>query len=194
MNLLRPLRLAALALLPLCATLAQADSYQVDVLVFVNGNGDGELPRPLTVPDLARAVLPDDSAALNSLGLRVLPEGTGSLEALWQRIVSGKRYTPLTRVSWVQSNPPESRGPAIRLVAGSTIDTPSGPVRALDGTVALHAGHYLHLDTDLVLTQRGADGAPVSWRLDENRKLRRDELHYLDSARLGLIVKVGKAG
>lgn len=182
----------AALLLALCATTARAETYQVDLIVFTQSGS--EAGRPARVPDLTRAVDPEATASLRNFGIRVLPEGTGGLETMWHRLANGRRYTPLKRLSWIQTDPPESRGPALHITGGATIDTPTGTLRGLDGTVALYAGHYLHLDTDLVWTQRGADGQPVSWRLKEDRSLRRDELNYLDSPRLGVLVKVSKAG
>ena len=63
----------------------------------------------------------------------------------------------------------------------------------VDGTVALLAGRFLHLDADLVATQLDSAGALTSYRLHEKRRLRRDELHHLDSPKLGVLVQVGRA-
>jgi hypothetical protein len=173
---------------------ARAESYQVDMVIFAMGGGDGEQSRPAFVPDSARALGDQDPAVLRNLGLRLLPEGSGGLGDLWDKIVNGKRYTPLARISFVQTNPQETRGPVLRVPVGNLIETPAGSFHPLDGTVSLHAGHYLHLDADLVWTQRTNDGNAVSWRLSESRRLKQNELNYLDSARLGAVARVTRVG
>jgi hypothetical protein len=103
---------------------------------------------------------------------------------------SGHRYDPVAHLSWLQDNPPDGRGPVIHVTGGNMVDTPTGSVHGLDGTVSLHGGFYLHMDADLVWTQHQADGSIVSWRLDENRRLRLNEIHYLDNAKFGVITRV----
>ena len=72
---------------------------------------------------------------------------------------------------------------------------PSAPptYQTIDGTVALRLSRYLFLDADLMYTQPLPDGRLASYTLKEVRKMRRDELHYLDSPRLGVVAKVTKA-
>jgi hypothetical protein len=187
---MRILTLLLAAALPLAA---QAETYQVDLLVFLQGGADNEAPLAPTVPDIGRTFEPTDSKTLLNVGIRMLPEGSGGLAALEHRLqLSGRRYVPVAQLSWIQTDPSESRGPSLHVTGGGTIDTPAGPVHALDGTVTLHGGFYLHVDADLVWTQREMDGSLVSWHLDENRRLRLNETHYLDNARLGVITRVTK--
>ena len=59
----------------------------------------------------------------------------------------------------------------------------------VDGRVMLLiVNRYLTLDADLLYT-----AGTSSWRLDTRRRMRRDELHHLDSARLGILARVTKA-
>jgi hypothetical protein len=46
----------------------------------------------------------------------------------------------------------------------------------------------------MLYTQNGPDGARMSYRLRENRKMMRDELHHLDSPKLGILARVTKSG
>ncbi len=179
--------LVLIAALPVVAT---AETYQVDFLVFAQGGIDGEAPQLTQSVDIGRAIDPSDVNRLHNAGIRIVTESAGRLANLWAGLNRGHRYEPLAHLSWIQVNPPELRGPSLHVTAGGTIDTPTGPVRALDGTATLHGGFYLHVDTDLVWTTHGADGKPVSWRLDENRRLRLNETHYLDGARLSVITRV----
>jgi hypothetical protein len=162
---------------------AWAETYRVDLLVFLQGGADGEQPGNFQSSRSGRVFQPDDTAGLAAVGIHVLPgSGLGELES---RLVRSGHYQPLLRISWTQSDPPERGGPALHLAAGS-------PGHQLEGTVALEAGHYLHLNADLSWLQGDAEGGNTAWRLHEVRRMKRDEIHYIDSAKLGILARVTK--
>lgn len=172
---------------------AQAESYRVDLIVFLDKAGGGEWGRKPAPPDLRRALELGDAAGLKSADITLLPPEQFALASQWQRLQNSKRYQPLIRLSWVQQSPPEDNGPALHLRWGEPLGGDAAGFAPVDGTVALTAGHYLHLDANLAYTQATGD-THVSYRLRENRLMRRDELHHLDSPRLGILARVTKAG
>lgn len=170
------------ALLLLGASLARAETYRMDVIVFADRQAAGEAPSLSALPDLSGALMLDNSAALSAAGITVLPDAQFGLQTEWQRLRNSKRFTPLMKISWTQRDP-AGRGPALRVRTGS-----EGAM--LDGRVAMRlVDRYLTLDADLAY-----DTGTGIYRLDQRRKMRRDELHHLDGARLGIITKVSKAG
>lgn len=71
----------------------------------------------------------------------------------------------------------------------------------LDGTARLYSRRYLHLTLDLRWTQLAEGGAASSgellpesalrsFRLNETRRMRRDQLHYFDHPRFGVLARV----
>lgn len=69
----------------------------------------------------------------------------------------------------------------------------------LYGTLTLYRGRYLHIDADLRYrlrryqaswTERELSSGPPVYVLDQRRRMRSDELHYLDHPAIGLLVKV----
>jgi hypothetical protein len=183
------IRTLLLLLALLMPAIAAAESYQVDLIVFLQGGADGESPLPQQSVDTSHAIDPEQADALRNTGIHMLQEG-GFGGLLHELQASGHRYDPVAHLSWIQDNPPDGRGPVLHVTGGNMIDTPAGSVHALDGTVSLHGGFYLHIDADLVWNQHLTDGSNVSWRLDENRRLRLNEIHYLDNAKLGVIARV----
>lgn len=176
--------LLALAIfLPLAA---QAETYRVDLIMFVDKSAPGEQGRASVLPDMRRAIETGDSAGLGRAGITLLTPEQSSLSSELQKLSNSKRYQPVARISWIQKNPPEDNGPALHVHFGE----PVAGISPIDGTVALTAGHYLHLDVDMLYSQP----AGVSYRLHENRKLMRDELHHIDSPKLGVLARVTKAG
>ena len=199
---LRLVRIRALALPVLLGVLlpgvAAAEKYRVDVIVFADRSlPASESPQPPTQPDLARTFEPWEVAPLRNAGIEILEDELFGLMNEWKRLSNSRNHEPLVRLAWLQKDPPAERGVAIRLRNGKALVgmTPAGNAEfyPVDGWVSLLAGRYLHLDTSFVVTEPREDGQLVSYRLRERRRLRRDELHHLDSPRLGLIVRATRA-
>jgi hypothetical protein len=191
----------ALTLALLLATVAapaQAETYRVDLIVFLDKSGGGESGRRVVAPELGGAIDPASTGALAAAGITLLPEADFALTSEWQHLRNAKRYQPLLKLAWTQKDPPQERGPALRVRYGQSFEVGSTDgigavaVSPVEGRIALLVGHYLHLDTDLVYTMPTGGGF-ASYRLRENRKMKRDELHYLDSPRLGVLARVTKA-
>jgi hypothetical protein len=181
---------------------AHAERYRVDLILFADRTGVGdEAPLPAQPPDVSRSLEPTDTAKLRAAGVELLPdEGFGLLDQ-WKKLSNSRYQQPLLRLAWLQKDPPGERSErsarvSLRLRSGALL-TPANnagtPIYAVDGTVALLLGRFLHLDADLQHTQTNSAGELVGYRLKERRRMRRNELHHLDSPRLGLLVRVQKA-
>lgn len=175
---------------------AHAETWRVDLIVFrYLGTADeaGQMP---VAPDLRRAIELDDAQHLSAAGITLLPDSDFGLADHWTRLRSSPQFRPLIRLAWTQNDPPPDNGPRLHLRSGAKLTLASAKglgvreFQEVDGSVALHLGRFLHLDADLLFTEAG--DPPATWRLDERRRMRSDELHHLDSPRLGVIVKVGK--
>lgn len=195
---LAPLLLAAA--LPIAA---HAERYRVDLIVFLDRGGmTTELPKPFAPPDLTKA-LELDPAALAGSGIELVPDAQFAMFDVWNRLRYSKRYQPLVKLAWMQTDPTADRTLPLHIHTGLPLTVlptsvnpaaPPAPIyQSVDGTVALRLSRYLFLDADLIYTQPQPDGALVSYGLKEVRKMKRDELHYLDSPKLGIVAKVTKA-
>lgn len=177
-------RTLALCLL-LAPLLVRAELYRVEALIFLNPPGAeaGTAPQG---PENPRALALDDSNGLYAAGIQLQADSKSVLSAEWANLRASKNHQPLLRLAWTQSDPPASGGPALRIYE------PSGDgVGGLEGWLRLSANRYPHLEADLEWV-RAVDGLPLAHRLRERRKLGSAGLHYLDSARLGLLVRVTK--
>lgn len=188
-----------LAVLALLAPLAaHAERYRVDLIVFIDRSGPaGESTQPLLLPDVARALEPFEATPLRNAGIEILPDAEFGLAQEWQRLKNSRNHQPVLRLAWLQKDPPAERGPSLRLHWGNAFtqvaQLGAQRVYPVDGSVALLAGRYLHLDAEMVYTQADDAGEMRSFRLDERRRLRRDELHHLDSPRLGILARATRA-
>lgn len=189
---------ALLLVLALQSPAAHAERYRVDLILFLNtGAAVTESPLPTQTPNIALALDPSDTDRLRAAGIELVPEENFGLNESWKRLDASPNYQPLLRLAWIQNDPPSERGVDLRLRWG----TPYRPMNSddgnvlypVDGSVALLLSRYLHLDVDLVYTQSNSAADLSSYRLKERRRMRRNELHYLDSPRLGLLSRVQKA-
>ena len=177
---------------------ALAERYRVDLIVFADRSAAaGETVQPVQSPDAARAFEPWEVVPLRNAGIEILEDELFGLVEAWDRLRNSRNHEPLVRIAWIQKDPPAERGVAIRLRHGKPLvgmtATGSSEFYPVDGWVALLAGRYLHLDASFVHTQALEDGELRSFRLRERRRLRRDELHHLDSPRLGVLVRAQRA-
>lgn len=187
------LALLSALLLPLQAF---ADTYRVDLIVFLDKSGSNEMGRGAIIPDTGKALDVTNLAALKLAGIEILPDEQFALTDQWQRLKTAKRYQPLIRLAWLQKKPPSDRSVALRLKWGEAFSGSNGEglgatmLLPVDGSVALLLGNYLNLDLDLAYSQKNADGSASSWRLREKRRMKRDDLHHLDSPKLGALARV----
>jgi hypothetical protein len=199
MNIRLPRSFRWLALLALALPFAaHAERYRVDLIVFIDRSGPaGESPQPLQVPDVGRALEPFEAVPLRNAGIELLPDESFGMTEEWSRLRNSKNHQPILRLAWLQKDPPAERGTSIRLHWGTPfteVATLSAQrVYPVDGSVALLAGRYLHLEAEFVYTQADTSGEMRSFRLKERRRLRRDELNHLDSPRIGVLMRATRA-
>lgn len=185
------LLLAAIALL--AAAPARADSYRVDLIVFLDTYASGE-PGAAPQPPIANnAISPEDTAGLLAARIRMLPDAEFGLQEQWNRLRNARRFRPLLRLAWEQDQPPAANAPRLAIRYGEPIaitdplSYSSFLTPPVEGSVSLAMSRYLHLDVDLRYTE--GDGSS-QFALSERRRMRRDELHHLDSPKLGVLARV----
>ena len=187
------------ALLLLFVVPARAETWRVDLIVFRFLGGIEEAGRLPEVPDLQGAIELEDTGALSAAGITVLPESEFGMSDQWSRLKSSPQFRPLIKVAWTQNDPVPTGGPRLHLHSTTKLKLRDAQglgereFYEVDGTVALHLGRYLHLGADLLLTTSTGDETRA-WRLREERRMRSDELHHLDSPRLGILTRVSKWG
>lgn len=155
--------------------LADSSIYDVEVLVFYQPTGSSEqAPALVGSPDLSKAgPLERKGVTLTSgdqlVGVRKRLEQTG--------------YQILRHLSWRQSLENGTVPQPFKVTYPEQGDTSSA--RRLMGTIGLGRSNYAILKVDLLLQDGGR-----SYRLEETRRMKRNELHYLDHPKLGVIATI----
>jgi hypothetical protein len=159
--------LLALALLPLPALpQAQPARYEVEVLIFRNGELSAHLPAPAT---------PDASVQGEPVAPKRLLDAATRLRA-------ARDFSVLAHGAWTQA----PAGWNSR--RGVAIDQAGLTANGLSGTVILERGQYLHLGFNLRFQDGGREVV-----LDEVRRVKVNERNYFDHAGLGIIAIVTPA-
>lgn len=105
-----------------------------------------------------------------------LPKELQSLNKIYLNLRYASGYHPLLHVAWTQKIDADSQGDAVSL---------SDSEGRIYGYFRLQRGHYLYLITDLEFNQ----GDQI-YRLNEKRRIKFNEIHYLDHPKFGVIAKV----
>lgn len=145
-----------------------ADAYTFEMIVFERpGAAAGEFwPETPGMPDRALAARSMSAGALGAAARSLGPIAF----SLKQR-----GMIVLEHVVWRETPGPRNSKRWRWLEAGR-----------LSGLVRITRGRFLHLDTDLLLRE---SNSPQTYRIQLNRRMRSDELHYVDHPRLGIIVR-----
>lgn len=142
-------------------------------------------PHPLL--DLLSAAARSERA-LRENSYRWLAEDSLQLQAEARRIRQAPGLQVLWHGRWMQPTPPRDAGEPLLLQVGAQ----SGGVHALEGTLQITLGRYLHFRAQL--WQSAAPTAqPQTFpyiELNESRAMRSGELHYLDHPEMGVLVRI----
>lgn len=146
-------------------------------------------PHPLL--DLLSAAARSE-CALRENSYRWLAEDSLQLQAEARRIRRAPGLQVLWHGRWMQPTPPRDAGEPLLLQVG----TRSGGVHALEGTLQITLGRYLHFRAELwrpaqpPSSEQGERDAFPYVSLNQSRAMRSGELHYLDHPEMGVLVRI----
>ena len=157
--------LGVLALLANTSATA-ASEYDIEVVVF-----------EYVVPDASDEFWPPDPGLPLAAGSAAYPAAERSLGGAVAQLRRSSEYRVLAHRAW--------RQPGVSQSAALPVQLQSEDGYNLIGSVSVWRQRYLHAELDLLL--RPADGTePV--RMQQRRRMRSEELHYLDHPKLGVLI------
>lgn len=154
-----------LLLLLFLPTLATAEAYKFEMIIFERPGAVGGEYWP------SNPGQPDRSKAVGTLGSQPAKRNLGPIAYTLKQ----KGMNVLKHMAWIQTPGSRSSNSWRWLSAGR-----------LEGLVRLTRGRFLHLDTDLLLRDPNSS---QPYRVQLNRRMRSNELHYLDHPKLGIIFR-----
>jgi len=172
-------------------------SYDVELVVFRNLSSNASAEQwamennAANVDAGANAGTDADAAAeaapttAPSTTFPPLPPARLQLTAIADTLKRSRRYQPVAHFGWTQ--PGYARNDARFTSVESLLNASSGASSSgLTGRIALARGRYLHLTLDLSLD--GEDGQ--RYQLQQTRRMRSNERHYLDHPKFGVVALI----
>jgi len=187
--------------------------YQVEVIVFAPHHpdaGNEVWPENPGSPNLTN-VFEIPTVATKDAQLRPLPADEYRLKDEEQKLLGSDKYEVLLHTGWRQPGLMKEQAIPVHIhtpVAAITTDGGMAPAQPaplrLDGVMNLSLARYLHLDVDLLYRPadaqqstgdsgffgNSAPATPQVYRLQESRRMRSKELHYIDHPMFGVIALV----
>jgi len=188
--------------------------YDVEVLLFVQQSkhyrASEQWPVDYTEPQLngSRRLL-SAASSTNPVAFSRLGAGDLQLRADAARIQNAPDLELLAHFGWRQPGLAQDKAVPIR-ISEELLNSPArqGELPRLSGTLKLILSRYLHIETDLLYREKAdgeqdlfqlaqqQDGSERQhslyrvYRLEQSRRMRSGELHYLDHPVFGMAVKV----
>lgn len=168
-------------------------AYQVEVVVFA-----------IDLPSLTGGELWTQAAATSAALDEALPvthspnpdSPIGNATAILGR---DARYRIIAQGSWIQSADTRSNSKPRRIRALNPVNP-----REVDGTIRFYMSRYLHVDMNIAMevapsaaaseTVNAEPAAPLVYRINEQRRIKAQEVNYFDHPHFGVLMRVVPLG
>ncbi|MET3998893.1 CsiV family protein [Marinobacterium sp. MBR-109] len=190
----RTLTLATLS--SLTAIASAADLYKVEMLVFANESGIGvndEYWPDIAPADISGAVFPRSWDGYPLQAFEELPRNDLRLSADASRLTRSGDYSVLYHRGWLQPIGGRQQARSVRVKA-------STEGYELDGSISIYRNRFLHAQPSLQLSSHGRSPQalpatdsdtlyrPAAWLLQDARRMRSNEIHYIDHPQMGVLL------
>ncbi len=198
----RSVRTRVLALLAVAVfavpLLSQAAVYQIELIIFSHFTSEGVSQEqwPIVNPS---AFSFSNSILLKTISVdgnfSLLPPSQFILNEAQSRLDKNPSYHTLMHIAWRQPVYAPRRATAVRVVGG--------PVGQVNGTVRVSVAHYLNVSFNLLFAAPTSQlsrlarndyfnnaGDTVYFHLSEKRRMRSNELNYVDFPLYGVLIKI----
>lgn len=183
--------------------------YQVEILIFKRNNQEiNPYDREFWRQDISLAY-PEKTQYLP----KILPNSVHELGGHNYTLRRDEKFDILFHKAWNQQMWSKKEAPALIIRGGESY----GKYRELEGTITIHIGRYLHVSSDLWLSQFTINGTDQSRSLlptlpgqselgerffveepqasqvitfREKRRMRSKETHYIDHPYMGMIIRM----
>lgn len=160
-------KLLLLILLSFFSSNIFANSYKIEILIFSQ-----DMPNTEVFDQTESKIEWPNRIADRSAYTAV----NSSLRRSYERLSGSQNYQPIMHVAWVQSVGANRHSRAVRI---------SNPEGTINGFFQLKRGHLIHMITDLEFSEGG-----TVYRINEKRRFKLKDTHYLDHPKFGVLVRV----
>jgi len=150
--------------------LASEKQYKIELLIFSQTGVSSEVFDQMD----STIVWPDRLIRLSAIQ-KVSPQYL-NLSSIYAVLARNQSYHPLLHTAWIQSVRKNHLSTAVQITGGEG---------RINGFVRIQRGHLLHLISDIEYSNGG-----VIYRINEKRRFKLNEIHYLDHPKFGLLIRI----
>ncbi|HET8848935.1 MAG TPA: CsiV family protein [Marinobacter sp.] len=194
---------AALSLLIALPVAAQSggnipdDYYRAEIVILerlvdpdtITEQMAGKTIEPLEPAKLRMWV--EDANGNVSTDLRLVPTGELHLSSAIDRLERSGKYRVLASAGWYEAFPPDYQGEPLQVETGEWL--PAARQHSVEGRITIDRQRFLHVDVQLNHWQVDEVAMPpaplelITW-IRETRRMRSEEIHFIDSPTIGVLV------
>lgn len=154
---------------------AEGSDYQIELMIFAQNMPNSEVFEQTE----SQIKWPAD---LTELSVYKKADAI-SLADAYAALSKDPVYKPVMHVAWLQSIAEGALGSPVHI---------QGAEGVLNGFVRIQRGQTLQLIVDLEYMPGQVNGEALIYRLNENRRIKLDEVHYLDHPKFGVVAKISQ--
>lgn len=154
---------------------AGENNYQIELIVFAQNMPNTEVFEQTE----SQIEWPADLTELSAYKKAETLSLAGAYAALSKNPV----YTPVMHIAWLQTVAEGASGSPVHIQSAEGV---------LNGFVHIQRGQTLQLVVDLEYTPAQIGSEALVYRLNENRRIKLSEVHYLDHPKFGVVAKVSQ--
>ena len=165
-------KLISLLILSLCCINVYAAErlYKIELVVFSQNMPNTE------VFDQTESRIAWPKRVVNRASYKKVSPEYMNLDGSFAQLARVQNYQALMHVAWVQPVKENSLSTAVKI---------SNAAGTINGFFRIQRGHLVHMIADIEYSQ-----GPVIYRLNEKRRFKLNETHYLDHPKFGILARV----
>ena len=184
----------AFVLVPAGKALAQTpdDFYRAEVVIVERLADPSAIEEQMAgmpvEPPLSgiRSLWVEDANGNRASDVRLAARNELYLNQAAARLENSGNYRVLATAGWYQTFPPNYNGSPMRVAVGKWLG--GAGERAVEGHIEIDRQRYLHVKVHLNHWQEGEEQQELITWIRETRRMRSQEIHFIDSPTIGVLV------
>lgn len=187
--------ICAMSLFFCVSAFAEPEIYQVELIIFkYQTPGDYRAWQTAESHEFSNALelLTERQEGEPPKLYQLLPMQEFSMQKEENRLANSDKFQILSHISWLQPSKDFWSAKTIRLTGGRQYQINQQNLFEIDGTLTIKQTKYLVINADLYLTEPNEIDASElqSFHLKQTRRTNPNELNFIDSSQLGVLVKI----
>lgn len=172
-------KIAVLVLLVLlCFNVNAERFYKIELVIFSQNMPNSE------VFDQTESMIEWPGQVVQRSSYKSVSPKYMALYESYAKLGQGQNYQSLMHIAWIQGAKKNRLSSAVKIANAD---------RTIDGFFRIQRGNLIYMIADIEYSPSSYAG-PVIYRLNEKRRFKLNEIHYLDHPKFGILARVSPVG